>query len=160
MKRNSVLTLLFLSCLCHSVCVPGKLGYGFMQDCSFLLLLRNNAAELREIKWEPPPPPNQQHTEEVKPATSGWFISFKLNDPFALLGIEFHFWMASWKHRRLANKGGRDYSLGFLMDLIACKRSYQLPLFQPSTVWNREKLDRIPPKSPSRVLIAVFVAYR
>lgn len=68
--------------------------------------------------------------------------------------------MASWKHRRLANKGGRDYSLGFLMDLIACKRSYQLPLFQPSTIWNSEKLDPIPPKSPSRVLFAVFVAYR
>lgn len=67
--------------------------------------------------------------------------------------------MASWKHRRLAIKGGRDYSLGFLMDLIACKRSHQLPLFQHSTVWNGEKLDLIPPKSPSGVPFAVFMAY-
>ena len=67
--------------------------------------------------------------------------------------------MASCKHRRLANKGGKDYSLGFLMDLIACKGSYQLALFQHSTVWNGEKLDLIPPKSPSGVPFAVFVAY-
>lgn len=130
--------LLFFSCLCHSVCAPGKLGYGFTQDYSFLLLLRNNAAQLTEIKRK------TNNTEELKPAPSGWVIGFKLNDPFTLLGIEFHCWVAGWKHRGLANKGGRGYSLSFLMDLIACKRSYCLPLFYHSTIRDGEKIDLIP----------------
>lgn len=77
MKRNSLLMLLFLSCLCLSVCVPGKLNYGFMQDGCFLMLFRNNAAELREIKRKKVANQNH-HREEVK--TSACVISFKLDD--------------------------------------------------------------------------------
>jgi len=85
MRRNLLLVLLFLSCLCHSVCVPGKLGYGFTQDCSFLLLLRNSAVELSEIKRKNPDNTDKRLTLHLQAG-----FSFKLNDPFTFLGIEFH----------------------------------------------------------------------
>lgn len=138
MKRNSLLMLLFLSCLCPSVCVLGKLGYGLMQDSCFLMLLRKNAAEVREIKRKKAANQNC-HRGEVKP--SACVINFKLHDTITLTGIEFQGWGVGWKPSRLTNKGSRDYSLGFLMDLITCKWSYQLLLlFQNSTKWSNEKL--------------------
>lgn len=89
MKRNSLLMLLFLSYLCPSVCVPGKLGYGFMQDSCFLMLLKNNAAELREIKRKKAANQNC-HSRDVKP--SACVIHFKLDDTITLTGIEFQGW--------------------------------------------------------------------